>query len=221
MNVTRKPDQDEFWKQITTAPKLGMTDNEVLATLLLAKHGENAYNIWKESKVKHYPTVLRSLKKLQKRGFVTTTRIAGVRNTNIYELTLLGEISSHVLRKDKQLLFSTLAKNSAKFRELESFKLENIDDVTSFITHIYLLFSLSDREDLRERSIEQFVEDHIEDQINDDLCNIDNSESKAYLLKTSEVPWIRELIIARLSWQIDYTSNLLKEYRQLKDFLQC
>lgn len=218
MNVTRKPDQGEFWKQITTAPKLGMIDNEVLATLLLAKHGENAYAIWKKSKVKHYPTALRSLKKLQKRGFVTTTRIAGVRNTNIYELTLLGEISSHVLRKDKQLLLSTLAENSAKFRELESYKLENIDDIASYITHIYLLFSLSDREDLRGRPIEQFVEDYIEDKVDEDLLNIGNSESKADLMKITKVPWIKDLTITRLSSQIDYTSNLLKEYRQLKNF---
>ena len=95
--VAYMPSKDELWEYIFRIPEFSQVDNKVLATLVEVR-SENAYNIWKKSELKHYPTVLRSLRKLQKRGFVRARRIVGIRSTRQYELTLLGAISCHLRR---------------------------------------------------------------------------------------------------------------------------
>lgn len=207
--------KDHFWAQIFNVPRFSKVDNKVLATLIEV-HSENAYNVWKKSGLKHYPTVLRSLRKLQKGGFVTATRTVGMRSTRQYELTLVGAISCHLLKKDKKLLYTILMENSRKFRDLVNYKFRDVDTIAGHAINVFMHFALSGREDLKRTTLDQLIKDEFDDKINEDLMDIHAHDSKTDLMEIVKIPWIRELTVHILNTQINWANDMLKEWKDLK-----
>jgi len=212
------PSSDDFWEYLFHIPEFSKVDNKILV-MLIEVRGDNAYSIWKKSGLKHYPTVLRSLKKLQRGGFVRAKRTVGMRSTKQYELTLLGTISVHLLRKDKKSLHAILAENSLRFRDLVTHKFKDIDSVAGHTINTFMNFLLSRREDLQRITLDQVIEDEFNDRISQDLMDIHDRDSKSDLLEIVKIPWIRKLALQILDTEIDWASDMLKEWTDLKEFL--
>jgi len=210
--------EDLFWAQIFNIPKFSKVDNKVLATLIEV-HSENAYNVWKKSGLKHYPTALRSLRKLQKGGFVTATRTVGMRITRQYELTLVGAVLCHLLKKDKKSLYTILMENSHKFRDLVNYKFRDMDTIAGHAISLFMHFSLSGREDLKRITLDQLIKDEFDDRINNDLMDIHAHDSKTDLMEIVKIPWIRELTLHILNTNINWANDMLKEWKDLKKSL--
>lgn len=210
--------KDLFWEHIFSVPEFSKVDTKVLATLIEV-HSGNAYNVWKKSGLKHYPTVLRSLKKLRKRGFVTATRTVGMRSTRHYKLTLVGTISYHLLKKDKKTLYNILIENSPKFRDLVNYKFRDIDAIASYAISWFMNFSLSGREDLKRATLDERVESPFDDRINNDLMSINDRDSKNDLIEIAKIPWIGDLTLRILDTNINWANDLLEKWKDLKKSL--
>jgi len=95
--------------------RLSKTEAKILDTIVATKSG-NAYGLWKTSGLKHYPTVLRTLKKLEGKRLVQALSESGTRGERIYSPTLVGILVSYVLHAEEKKLVEIVAKDSSLFR---------------------------------------------------------------------------------------------------------
>lgn len=70
------PMDAKWWEILQFLPN--KTEAKVLGTLTRIERG-NAYQIWKYSGLKHYPTVLRTLKKLEKKRLIRVLDVRSAR----------------------------------------------------------------------------------------------------------------------------------------------
>jgi DNA-binding MarR family transcriptional regulator len=210
--------KDQFWSNIYNYEKFARIEQQLIKTLLVAGN-ENAYNIWKDSGLKHYPTVLRTLKKMQKRHLLNSRENEGTRKTVEYNLTLRGLICWLIFVKDKHALFDILETECSRFHALVDNNLNGIDTIASQLIGSYLYYS-SQEKNRTDFTFNQIIEDDFNDKINDDLLTLSRKDSQDELIEFSKIPWVKEAIIRVLKANVDWTNQLLIDWGKLKKTLQ-
>lgn len=191
---------------------LSKVDRKTLNVLTSMKVG-NAYSVWKESRLKHYPTVLRSLKKLKEKGCAKVTA-KGMRGDNQYSPTLLGTLVPLILEGKQRELREIIAENSSKFKDLVRANAMDINDLMFQIVQVMLWHQRRGRK----ASIDQILEDEIDDRLAEDILLILEG-SKDALVKITKVPWVREIAVMKIERQLDWNRKQTDELKRIKESL--
>lgn len=200
---------------------LGDVELNTLNALIAISRG-STYVVWKSSGLKHYPTVLRSLKKLQKKGLVTVSDVRGERGERFYAPTLLGRLVAVHFRQDKKELVALMAEKSASFKELLNGKIED-DTIYDWTTRGILELTKDPRKDdpgSLNRALENAVEDTISEYTTE-ILNCRESEKELseilnMLKRLSAVRWVNNLIISYLN---DWLDRSKKDQQNFERFM--
>ena len=190
--------------------KLSKIETKILAILMETKSG-NAYSVWKASKLKYYPTVLRTLKKLKERNFIRILSEDGSRGETIYTLTLVGSLIFYVSKDDEQGLFNFIYNNSRLFRELNKVE-KDIRWMYGILREFF--WNVRREENL---SVDEAVKIYIDLSVGDNVLNIRHDpEARKLLVDLSKVDWIKPRIIERIESEIDESKRDLKALNEFK-----
>lgn len=195
--------------------KLSKTETKILEAIVIVKSG-NAYGLWKKSGLKHYPTVLRSLKKLEEKRLLQILSESGTRGERTYTPTSLGTLIHYALKDEKAQLIETVSRNSYMFQELVNSKV--IEDAYSWMYNIIRRMA-SDVVRGELRTIDYVVKEAISEYIGDTLLNIRDQENKNEIIKLSKVESVKELIIDEIEEEIGRCQKQVQELRKLKERL--
>jgi len=194
---------------------LSKIEAKILDTIITEKSG-NAYGLWKRSGLKHYPTVLRTLKKLEEKRLTKVLRESGVRGERIYAPTVVGTLVFHIFNREEKKIVKIVAKNSGLFREL--YKIDKDDDRAFFAVQDIILDVYRRK---KPRGIGEAVEERVGEEIFGRILNIDERETE-WILKFSKVKWVRERAIreieserTRLRQRMNDLEELAKKLKQL------
>lgn len=195
---------------------LSKTEAKILDTLTTKKRG-NAYGIWKLSGLKHYPTVLRALKKLEEQRLAQVVSVSGKRGEKVYVPTLGGVLISYVLNRDENKIVEMVTKNSSKFREL--YKIEK-DDHWAFSAVRNMIADVYAKKEPRsfDEAIEDVVADAIVDTVTDGVFNR-NKEAMDWLLKLPKVKWVREMAVNWIENEQKRVRKMMNDLDELKEGL--
>ena len=198
--------------------KLSETEDKVLATMITTSGG-NAYSSWKASGLKHYPTVLRTLKKLEEKHLVKVSAENGIRNEKIYVPTLFGRLLHHALRDDKAKLTETLSQNSTLFHELSVCR--GVND-SLFYANSIIYEMVSDVAGGKSRTINDILKEYFDLEISNELLNIvydSNREHWNKIIEISKVEWIKELAIDFIENEFEWCRKYVKKLEELRETL--
>jgi len=178
----------------------------------------NAYNSWKASGLKHYPTVLRTLKKLEEKRLVQIVSENGIRGERIYAPTLFGTLLHYALRDEKTRLVEIISQSSSLFQEM----LESLGtDFSQDYTYMIVREMVSDVAGGKSRTIDNILEEYFSEAIDNDLINIDiDKKYRNEVIKFAKVEWLRKLTIKLIETEIQSYEKLTQELRKLKEMLQ-
>lgn len=191
--------------------KLSKNETKILATIIAVRSG-NTYKTWKASGLKHYPTVLRILKKLEEKRLVKTLSEDGIRGERIYAPTLFGTLLNYALRDDKDKLKEIISLESPRFQE--AFKSEVIDDSWAYSI---VLDMASDATGGKKRTIDDIMEETFSDIVSNELLDIVHyPEHKSRIVKFAKAHWIRELTIKYIEDETEWAKKYVQELRKLK-----
>ncbi len=183
----------------------------------------NTYNIWKNSKLKHYPTVLRSLKKLQVKGLVKALKESGERGERFFAPTLLGTLVPALVDQNQKRLIDAMSDKSSKFKELVD---NRIKEDYLYLWAIDTIRHLStDSERKTPENFNKVLENEVYDELGGiiaDLLNYRDDEQKMFelikfLRNLANVKWVKNLILIQLN---DWLSNAKKDQGHLERFIQ-
>jgi len=169
--------------------RLSKIEAKILDNLVNTKSG-NAYVLWKKSGLKHYPTVLRTLKKLQEKNLVEVLKESGLRGERIYAPTLRGTLVSYLFRSEEKKILEMVAKHSSLYREL--YKVDK-DPTWAFLVAREVILA----QKMRTRfSFDEAVKDRVEsaiiDSVTDEVFNRVKGETD-WIVELSKVKWVRDL----------------------------
>lgn len=187
--------------------------------------GANTYDIWKESGLKHYPTVLRNLKRLQLKGFLKVAHLKTGRVRNIYEPSSLGTLVPTMIDQDPERLLIQISKQSTKFADLLKLKIENDTKYhlgTQIFRELVKKRNTKDYED-----IDKLLKDLIEDYVGEVTVDIDNerhdekklSEILELLKELTTLQWIKEIVISFLDDMSADAKEDLRNYQRFRKWL--
>lgn len=193
--------------------RLSDTEVKILHTLIQLKSG-NAYRVWKTSGLKHYPTVLRALKKLEEKRLVEVLSENGMRGERIYAPTIMGTLVSHVFSREEKKILNLVEENSRLFRELLKIDKEGY---WAFVAVKRIIFDVySDRE---LRSIDEVIREKIEDGLTDCALNPLEEGNPEWITKVSQVKWVRQLALKVIDREIDWFEKNAEKLKKLKETL--
>ena len=193
--------------------RLSDTEVNVLRTLIQLKRG-NAYRVWKTSGLKHYPTVLRTLKKLEEKRLVEELSESGVRGERIYTPTITGTLVSHVFGGEEKKILKLVEENSRLFRELRRIDKEGY---WAFVAVKRIIFDVySDR---KLRSFDEVIRERIEQGLTDCALNPLEEGNPEWITEVSQVKWIRQLALKVIEREMDWFEMNTEELRKLKETL--
>ena len=193
--------------------RLSKTEAKILDTIVTTKSG-NAYGLWKTSGLKHYPTVLRTLKKLEEKRLVQVLSESGTRGERIYAQTLIGILVSHIFNNEKKKIVEMVAENSSLFREF--YKIEK-DDAWAFFVAQDIILDVYRKEE--PRSFDKAIFDRVDGSLVDCIINPLDEDNVEWIMKLSKVKWIKQLAIERIKDEINRIKMNVKELRKLKGTL--
>lgn len=206
----------ELGNTISTNLPLSEIDRRVLKTLIEIKSG-NAYVIWKASHLKHYPTVLRSLKKLDANGCVEVSKVKGTRGEKQYGSTLPGILISLALEENLPKIREIIANNSSKFRELLNANVANVDGWAVKIVES-IFWKIRKKREAKE-SIDEILEEIMYDNIDGWFINIQTEPRDAIneiIERARAVEWIRQIAVAIMERQIDWWEKQVEALKKTK-----
>jgi DNA-binding PadR family transcriptional regulator len=190
--------------------KLSKTESKIMETLMMAKSG-NAYGLWKASKLKHYPTVLRTLRKLREKNLVEILSKDGVRRETTYTPTIQGSFVFYILRNEEKELFDFLMENSRLFKEFHEVQRDK--------TWVYSIVRESFWAGRRRKiNFDELLRESVELSVLDCLSNICyDQKARKELREFWKVSWIRPIIIESIEREIDLDKRHLKVLTELKE----
>ena len=188
---------------------LSNTEAKILDIVITAKSG-NAYGLWKTSGLKHYPTVLRALKKLEERRLVQVLSDKGIRGERIYAPTLVGMLVSYIINGEEKKQTTLVVKNSSLFREL--YKIDKDDYWRKRVVQEIILDVYRKKEP---RSVDDVIKNEVEDYLDDYVLNrLD--EDPEWIRKISEVKWIRPLAVRVIEDELNRLKRNVEALNKLK-----
>lgn len=193
--------------------RLSKTEAKILDTIITVKSG-NAYSLWKASGLKHYPTVLRTLKKLEEKRLVQKLSESGTRGERMYTPTLLGTLVSHIFNGEKKKIIKIVAENSSLFRELSK-----IEDVDYYAFRAVQEIVLDAYRKTAPRGIDESFKNCIEWALRDTIVNPFDEGNPEWIMKVSKVKRVRQLAIRLIEEEIDWCKREIEELSKLKERL--
>lgn len=195
--------------------RLSKTEERILTIMITLKSG-NAYNSWKASGLKHYPTVLRTLKKLEEKRLVQVMSENGIRGERIYVPTLFGTLLHFALKDEITRLKEIISQNSTLFREL----LESLGTGDS-LHYAYMVVRemVSDVAGGKSRTIDNILKEYFDLVIINEVTNIHlggGEKHKNEVIKLTKVEWLRKLTIEIIEAEIKSSEKLIQELKKLK-----
>ena len=211
-----------YFKRILadTIPKyvrLNKTEAKILDTLITMKNG-NAYKTWKASGLKHYPTVLRTLKKLEEKRLVKIFSESGTRGERIYVPTLVGTLVSYIFNGQEKKIVKMVEENSSLFREL--YKIDR-EDSWAFLAVQDIIIDAYRTKEFRsfDEAIENRVEGFVVDKMMDAVFNkIEGAMD--WILKISKIRWIREIVVRLVESEKTKTRQAIDDLDELSRKLE-
>lgn len=192
---------------------LSKTEAKILRTMITVKRG-NAYGLWKASGLKHYPTVLRSVKKLKEKRLVQILSENGARGERVFAPTLVGTLVSYIFNGEEKKIVEIVAENSSLFREL--YKIDK-DDYWAFAVVQDIIVDVYRKEEPRsfDEAVKDKVEGAIVDNVTDGVFNRD-TRSMDWILKLPKVKWVREIAIEWIESERQRTKQMMNDLDELK-----
>lgn len=172
--------------------RITKVESKVLATLIKMRKG-NAYAIWKMSGLKHYPTVLRALKNLKRKGYVLTEAKVGVRNKTIYSPTFGGTIVLELLQRNYAKLAEIIAHKSSKFREIMNVGVQARFIAINMARKIVQM-ARTEGEEVYERGLDRILRSALFDAFVDDIYNISDANVEE-ILKVKKINWAKDVVL--------------------------
>jgi hypothetical protein len=204
--------KDMLWHIPGQYRKWTNIEGKILETLIEMKSG-NAYAIWKASGLKHYPTVLRILKKLHEMRLIQLLGQKGSRDETIYVSTLAATLMLYIIKEDRKSLHRVVADNSDLFRELEAVK----KDYQFFVAREIIEDTVIGK---KQREVNQIVRDGVEDDIQELIMNITHEDEAQKIMRLGRVKWVRDLIITVAQDEIAYDERHMNKLKELLTRLQ-
>lgn len=193
-----------WWEIIHLKPS--KAEEQVLATIVQVGRG-NTYQIWKSSGLKHYPTVLRVLKKLEEKRLVEATEQSGMRGEKIYSSTVGGVLVHHIFSPNENEILEIVARESSLFQELR--KMEESEYHAFSAAKIIILDQLKGKSTSFDEAIRESVEENISDEFLNAALNIDRKIIPLFV-KKSRVGWVKDVIIQTIEEERSRTKAELK-----------
>ena len=197
--------------------RLSKTEAKILDTIVATKSG-NAYGLWKTSGLKHYPTVLRTLKKLEGKRLVQALSESGTRGERIYSPTLVGILVSYVFNREDKKIVEIVAKDSSLFRELS--KIKKNDDLAFYAVQDILLDVYRKKEP---QNIDDAIKKRLEDDIIDNILDYAfnrNEKAMELILKFSKIKWMRERTVIEVESERISLKQAMKSLDELTKELE-
>jgi predicted transcriptional regulator len=204
---------------ISTNLPLSEIDSKVLKTLIKIKGG-NAYTTWKASGLKHYPTVLRSLKKLEANGCIEVSKVKGMRGEKQYVPTLPSILISLALEENLPKIREIITNNSSKFRELSKANVANIDDWAVEIVEGVFWGIKAKRK--TKKSFDEILEEKIYDYIDGFFINILTERRDAIneiIESARAVEWMRQIAFKVIEALIDWSEKEIEALKKTKEMM--
>jgi len=186
------------------------TEAKILDTIVAEKNG-NAYSLWKTSGLKHYPTVLRTLKKLEKNRLVQVSSEKGTRGEKIYTPTLVGTLVSYEVKGEEKKEIEIIEKNSRLFREL--YKINKDDYWGLCVVREIMLDVYRKREP---RSLDEVVKKEMEETLDDYVLNR-LGEDPEWITKLSKVEWVRPLALEAIENEMTRLKSNIEALNRLEE----
>ena len=194
--------------------RLSKNEVKILATMTTIKSG-NAYNAWKASGLKHYPTVLRTLRKLEEKGLVEVLSENGIRGERIYAQTLFGKLLHYALRDERAKLTEIISQNSTRFQGLLESK--TIDDTWAYRIVVYMAVDVISN---RSRKIDDILKEAFSEIVTGEVMNIVYDKKHwNEIIRLTKDEWIKELTIERIEIELEWSKRFIQKLRQLKETL--
>lgn len=190
---------------------------------LIGIDGGNAYRVWQNSGLKHYPTVLRALKKLKGKGLVDVLEKTGERGEKFYVQTFLGTLVPPIVNQNTKKVFNLLAKRSVRFEELVLSEIEETK-VYEWAVETVSELAKSPKAD-GSQNLNKILERLVFDDLGSIIVGVLNyrenetelSEILTLLKHFATVSWVKNLIEIHLNEMID---DVNKDQKNLERFKQ-
>lgn len=232
MKFVDSPPSDAASKQrCEILSEFSLMEGKTDLLILLALMDMTRSNVYKLSKrlpnVGHYSTVLRALKRLEKKRLVKVlpSETKSGRNRKVYTMTVLGEIVAALARFGWKAAAQVACEKSTRFSECiqvnQSFEpyhyLRLIRDVMRRIMRIMKMTSFGIEVNLDEIVTSTQFSD-LSPLLNEMLLDPNNiPKVSTHLKKLSTVDWIRPLVIGMCK---DYEGFLDKDIKDARESLQ-
>jgi len=185
------------------------TEAKILDTIVKEKSG-NAYSLWKASGLKHYPTVLRALKKLEEKRLVQVLSEKGMRGERTYTPTLVGTLITYKVKGEEKKIVEMVEKNSSLFRELYK-----IDKDDNWALRVFSEIMMDFYRKIEPRSFDAIIRKEVESWLDDYFLNR-LGEDPEWITKLSKVKWIRPLALKLIEDEIDWLKTNIEELNKLQ-----
>ena len=209
---------------------LKVSDSEAKCLEILSNNDMiNAYEIWKLSDYKHYPTILRAIKKLKNKGFVDESVQEVFKNATYYTINLGGELFYYFISENYDNAFNLLKKDSEKFKIF-------YDEFCAVIGGTYTLFNIFERIILLtiknekcniEQEIEKLAEGIIAGYLNDlvnalvyDEITYENDILQSIVKISKKYKWIYDLNMKGIESSQDWSRNMYEAYTKIRSMIE-
>jgi hypothetical protein len=184
-------------------------EKKIFVKLMNLRSG-NAYTLWKETGLKHYPTVLRTLKRLKDKKMIKVIAEDGSRGEKIYAPSIQGRIIFYLIENKRKELLKFILENSTLFKEVPN--KENW-----ILSFLFYFFSYPNRERL---TIDDAVRGMMELRLSDGLGNIVyDVDARKEVMELSMISFAKPILFRLLDEEMDRAKKELKEYREIKNLV--
>ncbi len=206
-----------LWNVPSQYHKVTKTEVAILEAIVEAKNG-NAYTIWKASGFKHYPTVLRVLRKLKEKRLINTLDERGSRNDIVYVSTLATSLYLSIAKNDTEKIKQIIEESSSLFHDLETGKTENEKINWALGTAREIIGeAITSKKQL---DVNEVIRDYVAEGLREDIINILYHEHEQKLIKAAKVSWIRELILSLIEREIADETKQIAKLKKLQKTLK-
>jgi hypothetical protein len=203
-----------LWNIPTECRKLNKTEQRILETLIEMKSG-NTYAIWKASGLKHYPTVLRVLKKLLEKRMVQSLSQKGIRDEITYVSTDAAASLLYIVKDELGKLHRLLIDKSKHLSELAALEKKDVWDV--FVARGIIEDAVTRK---KQRDIDEILEDEIIGVLQDWIMNISYQDNAQKIARFARIKWMRDIITKVADGQIAEEEQHIDELRKLQQRLK-
>ncbi len=203
-----------FWDIVEFKPN--KSETIVLDTLGKIKYG-NAYQIWKSSGLKYYPTVLRTIKKLQKRKLVgTIEKRSGLHGETLFSSTIQGILVYYVFNNKDESIFQLMKEESGLFNQLS--KLPIAKEIALDAAKDIILNSKKNSEVYIDDAIKSVSNDLIHNDVFEYIFN-SNKDSLSKILELSKIEGLKPIVLKNIEDEKNGIAIALKNLNELKTLL--